>query len=103
MGYKGAQPSVHAHNKDLGVFFGNAVTNFAAFEDHFAVEASLNTLWMPVVGEDTSGAIQVPHLLAIPNVLVDLLCTQGSAITPHKVLMMADDFIFSSLRPAGPQ
>jgi hypothetical protein len=84
-------------------FYGDAVTNFAAFEDHFAVEASHGTLWMPVAGEDTSGAIQVPHLLAIPNVLVDLLRTQGTAITPHKVLMMADNFILFSLHPADSQ
>jgi hypothetical protein len=84
-------------------FSGNAVTNFAAFEDHFAVKASRGTLWMPVTGEDISGAIQVPHLLAIPNVLVDLLHTQEMAIMPHKVLMMVDDFILSSLHPPGPQ
>jgi hypothetical protein len=42
-------------------------------------------------------------VLAIPNVLVDLLCTQGIAITPHEVLMMVDNFIVSSLHPAGPQ
>jgi hypothetical protein len=64
-------------------FSGNAVTNFAAFEDHFAIKASRGTLWMPVMREDTSGAIQVPHLLAIPNVLVDLLRTQGTSIMPH--------------------
>jgi hypothetical protein len=84
-------------------FSGDAVTNFAAFEDHYATKASRSTLWMPVVGEDTSGAIQVPHLLAIPNVLVDLLRTQGMAIMPHKVLMMMDDFIASSTHPTGQQ
>ncbi len=84
-------------------YLGNAVTNFAAFEDHFDIKAIFSTLWIPAVGEDTSGAIQVPHLLAIPNNFVDLLCTQGKAITPHKVLMMVDNFILSSLHPAGPQ
>jgi hypothetical protein len=77
------------------------VTNFAAFEDHYATNSSRGTLWTPVAGEDTSGAIQVPHLLAIPNVLVDLLRTQGTAIMPHEVLMMVDDFITSSLLPTG--
>ncbi len=52
-------------------YLGNAVTNFRAFEGRFAVEASRGTLWMLGVGEGTSGAIQAPHLLAIPNVLVD--------------------------------
>jgi hypothetical protein len=84
-------------------FSSNAVTNFAAFEDHFAVEASRSILWMPVTGEDNSGAIQVPHLITIPNVPVDLLCTQGMAITPHKVLMTGDNFIASSLHPTGQQ
>jgi hypothetical protein len=37
-------------------YLGNSVTNFAAFKDHFAVEASCGTLWMPVAGEDTLGA-----------------------------------------------
>ncbi len=87
---------MHSHNKDLGVVF-------AAFKDHFAAKASRGTLWTWVAGEDTSGAIQVPHLLANPNVLVDLLRTQGMAITPHEVLITVDDFIISSLHPAGPQ
>ncbi len=68
-------------------FSGNMVTNFAAFEDHYATKANHGTLWTPVAGEDTSGAIQVPHMLAIPNVLVDLLHTQGTAITLHEVLV----------------
>ncbi len=84
-------------------FSGNVVTNFAAFGDHYAAKASRGTLWTPVTGEDTSGAIQVPHLLPIPNILVDLLRTQGTAITPHEVLMMVGDFIASSLHPTGQQ
>jgi hypothetical protein len=94
---------VHAHNKKLGSGFLATRTNFAAFKDHFAVKASCSTLWTLVLGEDTSGAIQVPHLLAIPNVLVDLLCTEGTAIMPHEVLMTVDDFILSSPHPPGPQ
>jgi hypothetical protein len=84
-------------------FFSDAVIDFAAFEDQYATNANHGTLWTPVAGEDTSGAIQVPHLLAIPNILVDLLRTQGTAITPHKVLMMVDDFIASSPHPTGQQ
>ena len=80
---------------------GTAVTNFIAFEDQYATEASCGTLWTPVTGEDTSGAIQVPHLLTIPNVLVDLLRMQRMAITPHEVLMTADNFITSSPHPTG--
>jgi hypothetical protein len=84
-------------------FSGNAVTNFAAFEDHYAADASRGTLWTPVAGEDTSGAIQLPHPLTILNVLVDLLRTQEMAITPHEVLMTVDDFIASSPHPTGQQ
>jgi hypothetical protein len=58
---------------------------------------------MPNAGDGTPGAILVPHLLAIPNVFVDLLCTQGLAIMPHDVLLTVDDFILSSLHPPGPQ
>jgi hypothetical protein len=89
--------------KTLKWYLGNAVTNFMAFEDHFAIKASSGTLWMPVAGEDTSGAIQVPHLLALLNVLVDLLRTQGTTIMPHDVLMMVDNFILTSPHPVGPQ
>jgi hypothetical protein len=84
-------------------FYGNVVTNFAAFKDDFAIKASCGTLWTPVVGENTSGAFQVQHLLAIPNVLVDLLRTQRTAFMPHEVLMTVEDFILSSLHPACPQ
>ncbi len=64
------------------------MTGFAPFEDHFAVKASRGTLWMPVAGEDTSGAIQVPHLLAIPNILVDLLRSQRMVITPRHAMCL---------------
>jgi hypothetical protein len=73
------------------------------YEDHFAIEASQGTLWTPGTREGTSGAIQVPHLLAIPNALVNLLRTHGPATTPHDALMTVDDFILSSLHLAGPQ
>jgi hypothetical protein len=102
-GKEGAQPSVHAHNNNLGVVFGQRGDQLHGLQGPLAVKASSDTLWMPVAGEDTSGAIQVPHLLAILNVLVDLLCTQGTIITPHNVLMMIDDFTLSSPHPAGPQ
>jgi hypothetical protein len=103
MAMKEPNPVCMPTSKTLEWFSGNAVTNFAAFQDHNATKASCGTLWMPVAGEDTSGAIQVPHLLTIPNVLVDLLRTQGMAITPHKVLMTMGDFIASSLHPIGQQ
>jgi hypothetical protein len=84
-------------------FSGKLGTDFTVSKNHYAAKASSGTLWTPVTGEDTSGAIQVPHLLAIPNVLVDLLCTQGMAIMPHEVLMTVDNFIASSPHPTGQQ
>jgi hypothetical protein len=38
-------------------------------------------------------------LLVIPNMLVDLLRNQGSAITPHEVLASIDDFVQDSGEP----
>jgi hypothetical protein len=84
-------------------YLGNAVTDFRAFKDHFAIEKNRGTLWAPGIGEGTLGAIQVPHLLAIPDVLVNLLCIQGPAIMPHDALMTVDGFILSSPHPMGPQ
>jgi hypothetical protein len=102
-GKERAQPSVHAHDNNLGVVFGQCGNQLHGLQGPLAVKASSGTLWMPVAGEDTSGAIQVPHLLAILNVLVDLLHTQETVITPHNVLMTVDDFILSSPHPASPQ
>ena len=84
-------------------YLGNAITDFEAFDDHFTVEANRGTLLMLDASDGAPGAIPVPHLLAIPNVLVNLLCTQGLAITPHNVLLTVDNFILSSLHPPGPQ
>jgi hypothetical protein len=56
---------------------GNAITDFVAFGDHFTVKANQGTLWMLDAGDGAPGAIMVPHLLAIPNVLVDLLHLQS--------------------------
>jgi hypothetical protein len=53
--------------------------------------ATQGTLWMPNAGNGAPGAIPVPHLLVIPKVLVDLLCTQGPAIMLHDVLLTVDD------------
>jgi hypothetical protein len=58
---------------------------------------------MPDAGNSAPGAIPVLHLLAIPNVLVNLLRMQGPAITPRNVLLTVDNFILSSLHPLGPQ
>ncbi len=58
---------------------------------------------MPGAGNGAPATIKVPNLLAIPNDLVDLLCTQDPAITPHNVLATIDNFVQSSGHPAGQQ
>jgi hypothetical protein len=80
----------------------NAITDFIAFDDHFIVEANRGTLWMPDAGNGAPGAIPVPHLLTIPNFLINLLRMQGPAITLHDVLLTVDGFILSGLYPPGP-
>ena len=40
--------------------------------------------------------LKVPNLVAIPNMLIDLLRNQGSAVTPYNVLASIDDFVQQS-------
>ncbi len=82
---------------------GNAITEFEACDDYFTVKTNQGTLWTPDASNGVPGAIPVPHLLAIPNVLVNLLCMQEPAIMPHNVLFTVHDFILSSLHPLGLQ
>ncbi len=67
------------------------------------METNKDTLWMLVAGDGATAAIKVPNLLAIPNALVDLLCTQGPAIMPHNVLATVDNFIQTSGHSTGQQ
>jgi hypothetical protein len=77
----------------------NAVTNFDKFNDFYAVEANKGTLWTPVASDRAPAKFKVPNLVAIPNVLVDLLCTQGLAVTPQNVLASINDFVQGSGQP----
>jgi hypothetical protein len=43
--------------------------------------------------------LKVPNLVAIPNMLVNLLQNQGSAVTPYDVLASIDDFVQQSGDP----
>ena len=52
---------------------GNAITDFDKFNEFYAVEANKCTL--------LTAKLKVPNLVAIPNVLVDLLSTQGLAVS----------------------
>jgi hypothetical protein len=75
---------------------GNAVTNVDKFMEFHDVEANKGNLWTPTVGDGAPAELKVPNLVAIPNMLVDLLQNQGSAVTPYGVLASIDDFILQS-------
>jgi hypothetical protein len=75
---------------------GDAVTDFAKFSKFHNVEANKGNLWTPTVGDGVPAELRVPTLLAIPNMLVDLLRNQGSAVTPHDVLASIDEFVQES-------
>ena len=80
---------------------GNAVTDFKKFCEFHDVEANKGNLWTPTAGDGVPAELRVPNLLAITNMLVNLLRNQGPAITPHDVLVSIDDFVQDSGEP-GP-
>jgi len=77
----------------------NAVMDFDKFIEFHDVEASKGNLWMPTVGDGAPAKLKVPNLVAIPNMLVNLLRNQGSAVTPYDVLASIDDFVQQSGEP----
>jgi hypothetical protein len=79
----------------------DAITDFEKFREFHDVEANKGNLWTPTAGDGVPAELRVPNLLAIPNMLVDLLRNQGLAITPHDVLASIDDFVQDSGEP-GP-
>ena len=64
------------------------------------MEANKGNLWTPTVGDGAPAELKVPNLVAIPNMLVNLLRNQGLAVTPYDVLASIDDFI--KWRTGGP-
>ena len=70
---------------------GDAVMDFEKFSEFHNVEANKGNLWTPTVGDGVHTELMVPNLLAIPNMLIDLLRNQGLAVTPHNVLASIDD------------
>ncbi len=82
---------------------GNTCTDFTMLDKYHAVDVNKGSLWTLGAGKGATATIKVPNLLAIPNALVDLLQSQGLAITPHDVLATIDDFIKNSRHPAGQQ
>jgi hypothetical protein len=78
---------------------GDALTDFDKFSEFYDVEANKGTLWTPAAGDGAPAELKVPNLVAIPNVLVDLLRTQSAAATPYDVLASIDDFVQESGAP----
>jgi len=73
--------------------------DFDKFIEFHDVEANKGNLWMRTVGDGAPKELKVPNLVAIPNMLVDLLRNQGSAVTPYDVLASIDDFVQQSGEP----
>ena len=77
-------------------YSGTAVNYYDKFKDHHATDENKGSLWTPAAGVGTPTEIKVPNLLAIQNVLVDLLRNQGTAVTPFDVLESVDTLIEES-------
>jgi hypothetical protein len=82
---------------------GHANCNFDKLTEFYSKEENKGKLWTPGASDRATKEAKVPNLLAIPNALVDLLCTQGPAITPHDDLATINDFILSGGHPGGQQ
>ena len=78
---------------------GDAVMDFDKFIKFHNVEANKGNLWTPTVGDGAPAKLKVPNLVAIPNMLVDLLRNQGFAVTPYNVLASIKDFVQQSGEP----
>ena len=78
---------------------GNAVMDFDKFSEFHNVEANKGNIWTPTVGDGAPAELKVPNLVAIPNMLFDLLRNQGLAVTPYNVLASIDDFVQQSGEP----
>jgi hypothetical protein len=78
---------------------GDAVMDFDKFSEFHDVEANKGNLWTSTVGDGVPAELKVPNLVAIPNMLVDLLRNQGSAVTPYDILASIDSFVQQSGEP----
>jgi len=78
---------------------GNAVMDIDKFIEFHGIEANKGNLWTPTVGDGPPTELKVPNLVAILNMLVDLFCNQGLAVTPYNVLASIDDFVQQSGEP----
>jgi len=70
--------------------------DFDKFIEFHDMEANKGNLWTPTVGDGAPAELEVPNLVAIPNMLIDFLRNQGSAVTPYDVLASINDFVQQS-------
>ena len=80
-------------------FMGKAIIDDTKFLKYHGNQANLGTLWKPTANEGGAVDIKVPHLLAIPNILVNILHNEGTAATPSDVLTAVDEIIASAITP----
>jgi hypothetical protein len=80
-------------------FTGKAIIDYTKFLKYHGNQANLGTLRKPTANEGTAVEVKVPHLLAIPNILVNVLRNQGTAATPWDALTAVDEIIASSITP----
>jgi hypothetical protein len=80
-------------------FTGKAIIDDTKFLKYHGNQANLGTLWKPTTNEGTGVDVKVPHLLAIPNILVNVLRNQGTAATPADVLTAVNKIITSAITP----
>jgi hypothetical protein len=72
-------------NKTWQWFTGKAIIDDTKFLEYHGNQTNLETLWKPTANDGMAVNVKVPNLLAIPNVLVDVLRNQGTAATPGVV------------------
>ncbi len=80
-------------------FTGKAIIDDTKLLEYHGNQANLGTLWKPTANEGTAVDVKVPHLLAIPNILVNVLRNQGTVATPADVLTAVDKIIASAITP----
>jgi hypothetical protein len=86
-------PSVYRQTR------GKAIIDNTKFLEYHSNQTNLGTLWKPTTNDGTAVDVKVPNLLAIPNVLVDILRNQGTAATPVDILTAVYALIASAITP----
>ncbi len=62
---------------------GNAINSYDKFIEYHANVVNQGTLWTLGGNKGIPAEIKIPNLLAIPNALVNLLCTLSQANWPY--------------------